>query len=284
MYFRFLSALLILLAALPALAEDKKEKPQKEQYAIYLRTDFELEWKRNPGKPVELKIKKVDKNSAGASVGYEKGDEIVAIGDVTPGEHSVYDFLSLADADSKFRVRRKKAELELSPLFLAGPILESPPDRFKPGKRAPAIKIKVPEQGTKDALELVAGQVVLVNFWATWCKPCMEEMPVLVRLYEQLKPQGLTVIGVNVDSDVGAAKKWLVQNPLPFVSVFTGGFEAEIPYNYGVKSIPTNLLVDRERYVVQVTVGFGGASERHLRQALETVLEARQPIMSLCRK
>ena len=281
---RCLSALLILLVTLPALAGDEKEKPQTEQYAIYLRTDFELEWKRDPGKPVELKIKKVDKNSAGASAGYQKGDEIVAIGEETPGERSVHEFLSLADVESKFRVRRKKTELELPPLFLAGPILESPPDRFKPGKRAPAIKIKVPEQGTKDALELVAGQVVLVNFWATWCKPCMEEMPVLVRLYEQLKPQGLTVIGVNVDTDVGAAKKWLEQYPLPFVSVFTGGFEAEIPYNYGVKSIPTNLLVDRDRYVVQVTVGFGGASERHLRQALETVLDARQPIMSLCRK
>jgi len=106
----------------------------------------------------------------------------------------------------------------------------------------------------------------------------------LVRLYEQLRPQGLTVIGVNVDSDVDAAKKWLNQNPLPFPSVFTGGFEAEIPLDYGVRSIPTNVLVDRERYVVQVSVGFGGASERRMRESLETVLEAQQPILSLCRK
>ncbi|MGH9787620.1 MAG: redoxin domain-containing protein [Candidatus Acidiferrales bacterium] len=284
MSLRWTSAVLIFLLAAPALAEDKKEKPQKEEYAIYLRTDLELEWKRPPGEPVELKIKKLDKNSAAARAGYQKGDEIVAIGGEAPGERSLAEFLSLAEAEATFRVRRKKGELELPPLFVAGPMLESPAERFKPGKRAPAIKIKVPEQGTKDALELVAGKVVLVNFWATWCKPCMEEMPMLVRLYEQLRPQGLTVIGVNVDSDVDAAKKWLNQNPLPFPSVFTGGFGAEIPLNYEVRSIPTNVLVDRERFVVQVSVGFGGASERRMRQALETVLEAQQPILSLCRK
>jgi thiol-disulfide isomerase/thioredoxin len=275
--------LLFLLAA-PALAEDAKEKPQKEEYVVYLRTDFELEWKRSPGKPVELKLKKLDKNSAAAKAGYQKGDEITAIAGETPEGKSVTEFLSLADEEATFRVRRKKTELELPPLLIAGPMLESPAERFKPGKRAPAIKIKVPEQGTKDALELVAGEVVLVNFWATWCGPCMEEMPMLTRLYEQLKPHGLTVIGVNVDDEVGAAKEWLAKNPLPFPVVFTGGFLGEIPVKYEVRSIPTNVLVDRERYVVQVSVGFGGASERWMRQALETVLEAEQPILSVCRK
>jgi len=272
------------LLAAPAPAEDKEKKPQKEQYAVYLRSDLELEWKRQPGKPTELKIKKLANDFPAASAGYQKGDVIVAIDGEVPGERSLRDFLTLSNEDATFRVRRKKAELELPPLFVAGPMLESPSERFKPGKRAPKIKIIVPEQGTKDALELVGGSVVLVNFWATWCKPCMEEMPVLVRLYQQLRPKGLAVIAVNVDDDVSAAKSWLKENPLPFSSVYTGGFDAAIPLDYGVRSIPTNMLIDRERYVVQVTVGFGGASERHLRESLETILEAQQPIMSLCRK
>ncbi len=281
---RFTLALAVALLATPALAEEKGKKPEKEQYAVYLRSDFELEWERQPGNPPELKIKKVDKNSAAARAGYQKGDEIVAIGGQAPGERSLRDFLALSDGTAAFRVRRKKVELELPPLFVAGPMLESPAERFKPGKRAPAVRIILPKEGTKDALELAAGRVVLVNFWATWCKPCVEEMPVLARVHEQLQPKGLAVIAINVDSEVSVAEAWLKEHPLPFLNVFTGGFESEIPLDYGVKAIPANILVDRERYVVQVTVGFGGATERRLRESLETVLEARQPIISVCRK
>ena len=60
--------------------------------------------------------------------------------------------------------------------------------------------------GEQGALSQYKGQVVMVNFWATWCGPCQQEMPLLDQMYKKYKPAGFTLIGVNVDKEAPAVK------------------------------------------------------------------------------
>jgi cytochrome c biogenesis protein CcmG/thiol:disulfide interchange protein DsbE len=97
------------------------------------------------------------------------------------------------------------------------------------------------------------GQVVLVNYWATWCGPCWEETPGLVRLAQELGPQGLAVVGISLDE--GTHQK--VQN---FVDDFKVPYPVAFPapmsqLAWGMQGVPTTILVDREGRVAKSYVG-----------------------------
>src|ERR1700688_3371045 len=65
--------------------------------------------------------------------------------------------------------------------------------------------------GQASGLSAYQGQVVMVNFWATWCGPCQQEMPLLDQMYKKYKPAGFTLIGVNVDKEAPAVKELLAR-------------------------------------------------------------------------
>jgi cytochrome c biogenesis protein CcmG/thiol:disulfide interchange protein DsbE len=82
------------------------------------------------------------------------------------------------------------------------------------GSRPPHIGTAAPEFTVQDADRKVAlsdlrGQVVVLNFWATWCAPCVEEMPSLVQLQQRFKDKGITVVGISIDVDGDAYHKFL---------------------------------------------------------------------------
>jgi len=70
--------------------------------------------------------------------------------------------------------------------------------------------------GQQAALSQYKGQVVMVNFWATWCGPCQQEMPLLDQMYKKYKPAGFTLIGVNVDKQESPVKELLARKPVSF--------------------------------------------------------------------
>jgi thiol-disulfide isomerase/thioredoxin len=78
------------------------------------------------------------------------------------------------------------------------------------GGPAPAFTLTTLE-GQPGALSQYKGQVVMVNFWATWCGPCQQEMPLLDQMYKKYKPAGFTLIGVNVDKDAPPVKELLAR-------------------------------------------------------------------------
>src|SRR5689334_25419365 len=85
---------------------------------------------------------------------------------------------------------------------------------------APGFTLKSRE-GKTVSLADYKGQVVMVNFWATWCGPCRQEMPHLEALYEKYKGLGFTLVGVNVDDNSSGAAKWLKENgPVTFPIAF----------------------------------------------------------------
>jgi len=120
---------------------------------------------------------------------------------------------------------------------------------------APAPPLRLPALGGQEVdLQSFSGRVVLVNFWASWCGPCVEEMPSLENLYRTLSPRGLVVLGVAADEDEGALRAFLARAPVTFpVLRDPGGRRAGA--RFGVTGYPATFLVDGAGVIRQVFLG-----------------------------
>jgi peroxiredoxin len=104
--------------------------------------------------------------------------------------------------------------------------------------------------GQQAALSQYKGQVVMVNFWATWCGPCQQEMPLLDQMYKKYKPAGFTLIGVNVDKEAPAVKDLMARKPVSFPVLLDPANQVSKAYH--VDEMPSSVLIDRKgeiRYI-----------------------------------
>lgn len=117
---------------------------------------------------------------------------------------------------------------------------------------APRIDLLRPD-GTRFDWDALRGTVVLVNFWATWCEPCVAEMPALQRLRELLGPQGFEVLGVNLREGAARIDPFVQKTGIRFPIVRdTDGAVAKA---WGVGVYPTSFIVDREGLIRYMLVG-----------------------------
>jgi len=123
-------------------------------------------------------------------------------------------------------------------------------------------------QGRSFNLREQRGKAVLLNFWATWCGPCRDEMPYIEKLYRDFKDKGLIVLGVN-DEEPEVARSFLAENEITFPSLVDerGGSH----WLYRVAGIPTTILIDKEGKIAARLVGYSSGSEDFLRAALKKV-------------
>ena len=96
------------------------------------------------------------------------------------------------------------------------------------------------------------GKVVLIDFWATWCGPCRREMPHVKELYEKLQGRGFEVVGISLDEDQEALAAYLEDNEISWETLAGEGTQ-ELASKYGVRGIPTMMLVDKEGKVLAVS-------------------------------
>ncbi|MFN3598259.1 MAG: TlpA family protein disulfide reductase [Aquificaceae bacterium] len=114
-------------------------------------------------------------------------------------------------------------------------------------------------------LSSLKGRVVLLNFWATWCPPCREEMPIFEREYKRCKDKGFEVLAVNMDSSQGALEKFLQNNPYSFTIVKpTEHVEKELK----LMGFPTSYLLDKEGRIHRIKLGIYRELENDLRELL----------------
>jgi thiol-disulfide isomerase/thioredoxin len=95
------------------------------------------------------------------------------------------------------------------------------------------------------------GKVVLIDFWATWCGPCMAEAPNVVEAYNDLHGKGLEIVGISLDQDKGRLDAVTKVKGMVWPQYFDGkGWENAISSSYGITSIPSMWLVDKKGMIV----------------------------------
>ena len=118
---------------------------------------------------------------------------------------------------------------------------------FATSSSGPAPSFKLSGRGGKSIdLSQFKGQVVMINFWATWCGPCRQEMPLLEDIYKKYKPMGFTMLAVNVEPDSKAAEAWLgkLAKPVSFPVAFD--VDSKVSKAYNVAGMPSTVFVDRK--------------------------------------
>jgi peroxiredoxin len=136
---------------------------------------------------------------------------------------------------------------------------------------APDFTLKSAE-GKNLRLKEQRGQVVLVNFWASWCGPCRQEMPHLNRLYDKYKASGFTLLAVNIDDDArtgsATATKWGLKFPVLLDA------DKTVSKLYDLGSMPATVLIDRDGKVRFLHRGYReGTEEAYEKQIRELVKE-----------
>jgi cytochrome c biogenesis protein CcmG/thiol:disulfide interchange protein DsbE len=144
-------------------------------------------------------------------------------------------------------------------VLLAGLVLillgEDVADPIERGAVAPDFELAASSGDEKVTLSQFRGQVVLLNFWATWCKPCEDEIPSMEQLYRALRRQdeGFELLAVSVDESPTALRHFLNQHSISFPVLLDP--QQQVSHLYQTRGFPESLLIDRRGRVVERYVG-----------------------------
>jgi peroxiredoxin len=126
------------------------------------------------------------------------------------------------------------------------------------GSRPPRIGSNAPSFTAQDSDRTVAlnqfrGQIVVLNFWATWCPPCVEEMPSLVEMQRRMKAKGVTVVAVSIDVDQNAYRQFIKEHGVNLLTVRDP--EQKVPALYGTHGWPETFVIDRNGVIRRKFIG-----------------------------
>ncbi|WP_020406672.1 TlpA family protein disulfide reductase [Hahella ganghwensis] len=116
------------------------------------------------------------------------------------------------------------------------------------------------------------GQVVMINFWASWCGPCRQEMPLMQEIYDKYKKFGFTIMAVNVDEDPSLADEFLNDVSVTFPILYDT--KNEVSEMYNVEAMPTSIMVDRNGNMRYLHKGYQpGFEEKYAKEVKKLIRE-----------
>jgi thiol-disulfide isomerase/thioredoxin len=110
----------------------------------------------------------------------------------------------------------------------------------------------------------------MINFWASWCGPCRQEMPLLESIYKKYNKLGFTMLGVNVEPDSNAAVDWLKQTPVSFPILFDK--DSKVSKLYEVTGMPSTVIIDRAGKVRMLHHGYKPGDENEYMDSIRTLV------------
>ena len=152
------------------------------------------------------------------------------------------------------------AALSLSLPALAGSSSGGPAPAFTLASRA----------GQDVSLAQYKGNVVMINFWASWCGPCRQEMPLLESIYKKYNKMGFTMLGVNVEPDSNAANDWLKATPVSFPILYDR--DSKVSKLYDVGGMPSTVIIDRSGKVRVLHRGYKPGDENEYLDSIRTLI------------
>lgn len=136
---------------------------------------------------------------------------------------------------------------------------------------APAANFSLDSLAGKPvSLSQFKGDVVMVNFWATWCGPCQQEMPLLDQMYRKYKPAGFTLLGINVDKDAPAVKALLERKPVSFTVLMDP--TSTVSRSYHVADMPSTVIIDRKGVIRYVHRGYRPGDENEYQDRIRQLI------------
>ncbi|MEY4512706.1 MAG: hypothetical protein RLZZ450_4828 [Pseudomonadota bacterium] len=147
----------------------------------------------------------------------------------------------------------------------------APADALDKGQAAPEIGL-ADLNGKPVKLSALRGKVVLVDFWASWCGPCRESLPVLEKLAKTYRDQGLVVVGVNIDKTPELAREFLDKHKLALSFAVVHDKKHDVAARYAPPTMPSSYVIDREGVVRSVHAGFRASDAAKLESELKALL------------
>lgn len=142
---------------------------------------------------------------------------------------------------------------------------------FNEGVEVPACNMKTFDNANAAVdLSALRGQVVYIDFWASWCGPCAKSFPFMNKLHANFKDSGLKIVAVNVDEQTADAEAFLRQQPAEF-SIALDADQA-CARSFDVQAMPSTYLVDRKGRVRYIHMGFRGSEAESLQTQVEQLL------------
>jgi len=125
--------------------------------------------------------------------------------------------------------------------------------------------------GDMVSLEQLRGQVVMLNFWASWCGPCRQEMPLLDQMHKRYSSLGFTLLGVNVEANTQDAERWLAETPVSFPVLFDK--DSKVSKLYNVSAMPSTVFIDRKGNLRYLHRGYKPGDESEYLNQIRALLK-----------
>lgn len=135
----------------------------------------------------------------------------------------------------------------------------------------PAHDFSLPGVAGTVSLSQYKGQVVYLDFWASWCGPCRQSFPWMNMMQQRYGDKGFKVIAINLDKEPALREKFMAQNPPKFTIAFDA--EGVVAEKYNVQAMPTSYLIDRQSNIHSHHFGFHDKDSSRMERKIESLLE-----------